>query len=211
MDLHYFDTLTSTQTYLIEALKSKELKAPVAILAYEQSAGLGSRDNEWSGGRGNFFASIAIDINMLPKDLPLASASIYFSYIMKKTLETLGENVWIKWPNDFYLENHKIGGTITKKIASTLVCGIGINLKNTHNSYRALNSNVGVELLLETYTNELLKFPKWKYIFSNYKNEFELSKKFFVHIKNERKSLSNAVLCEDGALLIDNSKIYSLR
>jgi len=211
LDLHYFDTLTSTQTYLIEALKSKELKAPVAILAYEQSAGLGSRDNEWSGGEGNFFSSIAIEIDMLPKDLPLASASIYFSYIMKKTLESLGENVWIKWPNDFYLGKHKIGGTITKKIASNLVCGIGINLKNTHNSYRALNSTIGVELLLETYTNELLKFPKWEYIFSNYKDEFELSKKFFVHIENEKKSLSNAVLCKDGALLIDNNKIYSLR
>jgi BirA family biotin operon repressor/biotin-[acetyl-CoA-carboxylase] ligase len=211
LDLYYFDTLASTQTYLIEALKSKKFKAPVAILAYEQSAGLGSGDNEWTGGKGNFFASIAVDIEMLPKDLPIASASIYFSYIMKKTLESLGEKVWIKWPNDFYLKNHKIGGTITKKIGSTLVCGIGINLKSTHNSYRALNSAIGVELLLETYTNELLKFPTWQYIFSNYKDEFELSKKFFVHIENKKKSLSHAILCEDGALLIDNSKIYSLR
>lgn len=211
MDLHYFDTLTSTQTYLIEALKSKKLKAPVAILAYEQSSGLGSRDNEWSGGEGNFFASIAIDIKMLPKDLPLASASIYFSFIMKKTLKSLGEDVWIKWPNDFYLKKSKIGGTITKKIDSILVCGIGINLKKSQNSYKALETNIEVDLLLKLYTNNLKKFPTWKQIFDEYKNEFELCKDFFVHIEKSKKSLTNAILCSDGALLIDNKRIYSLR
>ncbi len=192
MEILSFDSLPSTQKYLLEKLEEKILQAPIAIIATKQSSGIGSRDNSWSGGEGNFFVSIAIDLEMLPKDLPLSSASIYFSFIMKKTLEDLGENIWLKWPNDFYFNDEKIGGTITKKINNVLVCGIGINLKNSENGYRALQSDISPEILLEKYLFELQKFPKWKQIFSEYEVEFELSRKFSVHIENYQKSLLDA-------------------
>jgi len=38
------------------------------------------------GGEGNLFLSFVVDINSLPSDLPIASASIYFSYIIKEVL-----------------------------------------------------------------------------------------------------------------------------
>jgi len=206
-----FETLPSTQIYLIEQLQKGDLQAPVAVLALEQSDGVGSRDNRWSGGRGNFFASVAVRIADLPDDLSLSSASIYFSFIMKKTLESLGENIWLKWPNDFYKNDDKIGGTITKKMNNVLVCGIGINLKNSQNGYRALQSDISPELLLENYLLALQKFPKWKQIFSEYQVEFELSRKFSVHIENYQKSLTDATLCEDGSLLLGGKKVFSLR
>ena len=217
--MHSFDSLPSTQKYLLEKLEDKTLQAPIAIIVRQQSSGIGSRDNSWSGGEGNFFASIAVHTNMLPEDLPLSSASIYFSFIMKKTLKDLGENIWLKWPNDFYFNDDKIGGTITKKTNSVLVCGIGINLKNSENGYRALQSDISPKILLEKYLLELQKFPKWKQIFSEYEVEFELSRKFSVHIENyqndhqkgSRQSLSDASLCEDGSLLLGGKRVYSLR
>ncbi|RRS31900.1 MAG: biotin--protein ligase [Epsilonproteobacteria bacterium (ex Lamellibrachia satsuma)] len=211
MDIKYFKTLPSTQHYLIEALQKKLLSPPVAVLALEQSAGVGSRNNEWSGGKGNFFASIAIGLDDLPDDLPLSSASIYFSFIMKKTLESLGENIWLKWPNDLYKNDDKVGGTITKKINNVLVCGIGINLKNSQNGYRALQSDIIPQILLKNYLLALQKFPKWKQVFSEYEVEFELSRKFSVHIENYQKSLADASLCVDGSLIIEGEKVYSLR
>ena len=211
MEIHSFDSLPSTQKYLLEKLEDKTLQAPIAIIASQQSSGIGSRDNSWSGGEGNFFASIALDIEILPEDLPLSSASIYFSFIMKKTLENLGENIWLKWPNDFYFNDDKIGGTITKKINDVLVCGIGINLKNSENGYRALQSDISPEILLEKYLLALQKFPKWKQIFSEYEVEFELSRKFSVHIENYQESLSDASLCGDGSLLLGGKRVYSLR
>jgi len=219
LEILSFDRLPSTQIYLIEKLEKEELKAPVSILAYEQNSGVGSRDNLWLGGKGNFFASMAIDIVKLPEDLPLLSASIYFSFIMKKTLEQFDENIWLKWPNDFYINDDKIGGTITKKINNVLVCGIGINLKNSENGYRALQSDISPEILLEKYLFELQKFPKWKQIFSEYEIEFGLSRKFSVHIENYQKdhlvgikqSLADASLCEDGSLIIGGKRVYSLR
>ena len=211
MEILSFKNLPSTQKYLIQQLENGSLKAPVAVISSEQSSGIGSRDNSWSGGEGNFFASIAIEIDKLPKDLPLGSASIYFSFIMKQTLETLGEDIWLKWPNDFFLDDEKIGGTITKKFKNTVVCGIGINLKKSQNGYRALECDISAEFLLEKYLQKVEKFPTWKQIFREYEIEFELSRKFSVHIENDKKSLSDATLCEDGSLIIGGKRVFSLR
>ena len=211
MEIHSFNTLPSTQTYLIEQLKEGSVKAPVAVMSLEQDSGIGSRDNSWSGGEGNFFATIAIDIAMLPEDLPLGSASIYFSFIMKQTLEAVDKNIWLKWPNVFYLNDDKVGGTITKKVNETLVCGIGINLKNSQNGYRALQCDISPQKLLENYLFALKKFPNWKQVFSEYEIEFELSRKFSVHIENNKKSLSDAKLCEDGSVIIGGKRVFSLR
>jgi len=211
LEIHSFNTLPSTQTYLIEQLKEGSLKAPVAVISLEQDDGIGSRNNSWSGGQGNFFASIAIDIVMLPEDLPLGSASIYFSYIMKQTLQSLDTNIWLKWPNDFYLNDDKVGGTITKKVNETLVCGIGINLKNSQNGYRALQCDISPQKLLENYLFALKKLPKWKEIFRLYEIEFELSRKFSVHMENDKKSLSDATLCEDGSVILGGKRVFSLR
>ena len=211
MEILSFDTLPSTQKYLLEQLEKKTLQAPIAVITTQQDAGVGSRDNSWSGGEGNFFASVAIDIEKLPSDLSLSSASIYFSFIMKQTLVALGENIWLKWPNDFYLNDDKVGGTITQKINNILVCGIGINLKNTQNGYRALSNDISPEKLLENYLVSVEKFPKWKQIFSEYEVEFELSRKFSVHIENYQKSLSDATLCEDGSIIIEGKRVFSLR
>ena len=219
MEIKYFETLSSTQTYLVGQIQKETLQSPIAVLAFEQKDGVGSRDNSWSGGEGNFFASVAVKLEDLPQDLPLSSASIYFSFIMKKTLLELGEKLWLKWPNDFYVNDEKVGGTITKKVNDTLVCGIGINLKKSQNGYRALQSDISPQFLLEKYLLALEFYPKWKQIFSEFEVEFNLSKKFSVHIENYQKdhqygsktSLADATLQSDGSLIIEGEKVYSLR
>jgi BirA family biotin operon repressor/biotin-[acetyl-CoA-carboxylase] ligase len=211
LEILSFDRLASTQTYLIEQLQSGNLDAPIAVICKEQYSGIGSRDNEWCGGEGNFFASIAIDIESLPDDLPLNSVSIYFSFIMKQILIELDNRIWLKWPNDFYLNNEKIGGTITKKVKDTLVCGIGINLKKNQNGYSAVQNDILPHFLLNKYLLALEEFPKWKQVFSEYEVEFELSRKFSVHIENYQESLKIATLCSDGSLIIGGRKVFSLR
>lgn len=192
-------------------IEKGELTAPVAVIAVEQSGGIGSRENSWSGGEGNFFASFAVELKQLPEDLFLGSASIYFSYIMKKVLVEQGDKVWLKWPNDLYMGSQKIGGVITQKIKNTLVFGIGINLTNAQNGFHALHSATSAPSLLKMYLEALEKFPKWKEIFSEYQIEFERSRGFSVHIENYQKSLQDALLCEDGSLLIEGKRVYSLR
>jgi BirA family biotin operon repressor/biotin-[acetyl-CoA-carboxylase] ligase len=211
LEICSFETLPSTQHYLVEKVRSGELTAPVAVIAKEQISGVGSRENSWSGGEGNFFASFAVDLEQLPDDLKLSSASIYFAFIMKQVLTESGEKVWLKWPNDLYVEDEKVGGIITQKVKNSLICGIGINLANSSNGFRSLYSELSAESLLENYLKALEKFPKWKQIFSEYRIEFEQSRRFSVHIENYQKSLRDALLCEDGSLLIEGKRVFSLR
>ena len=180
-------------------------------MAHEQYAGRGSRNNRWEGERGNLFVSFALPFSHLPSDLPLASASIYFSFIMKKILNGGGACVWLKWPNDFYIEREKIGGTITQKVKDSLVCGMGINLKTSPSGYRALACEISPETLFDSYLSKLLEFPEWKQVFSEYQIEFELSRPFSVHMGKKRQSLADAILCNDGSLIIEGKKVYSSR
>ncbi len=211
MEILSFERLGSTQRYLLEALAQNRLEPPVAVIAYEQSDGMGSRDNKWEGGKGNFFASFAVKKNTLPEDLPVASASIFVSMLMKKALRDLGENVWVKWPNDLYKSHEKIGGVVTTLRNETLVFGIGVNLKNDVNDYASLESDVSPDELLKRFVSHLENPPEWKRLFSEYRVEFELSKNFSVHIDGVRHSLRDAVLCEDGSIRMNGRKVYSAR
>ena len=211
MEIFSFNTLPSTQQYLLEKLRDTSSSMPIAVLAKEQTNGVGSRDNSWEGGEGNLFFSLAIPLEFLPKDLPINSASIYFSFIMKEVLLEYKEDVWLKWPNDLYHNNSKIGGTITKKVDNIFLCGMGINLQKNQNNFESLNLDIEPLFLLKKYLCELEKYPSWKQIFSQYRIEFDRSKAFFTHINSEYKSLENAILSEDGSLIIDNKRVYSIR
>jgi len=211
LEVLYFNELPSTQLYLIEELAKNNSRLPIAVIAKKQTAGIGSRDNSWEGGEGNLFFSIAIKIDDLPNDLPIGSASIYFSYIMREVLSEYTTDVWVKWPNDLYKNKSKIGGTITKKIDNILLCGMGINLQENANSFEALNLKVEPIVLLKKYLSALQKYPSWKHIFSQYRIEFERTKECFAHVDGEYKSLQKAILSDDGSLIIDNKRVYNIR
>jgi BirA family biotin operon repressor/biotin-[acetyl-CoA-carboxylase] ligase len=211
LEVLYFNELPSTQLYLIEELAKNNSRLPIAVIAKKQTAGIGSRDNSWEGGEGNLFFSIAIKIDDLPNDLPIGSASIYFSYIMREVLSEYTTDVWVKWPNDLYKNKSKIGGTITKKIDNILLCGMGINLQENANSFEALNLKVEPIVLLKKYLSALQKYPSWKHIFSQYRIEFERTKECFSHVDGEYKSLQKAILSDDGSLIIDNKRVYNIR
>jgi BirA family biotin operon repressor/biotin-[acetyl-CoA-carboxylase] ligase len=209
--IHSFDTLPSTQGYLVEQVRLGAIEQPTAVIATQQTDGHGSRGNTWEGGDGNFFASIAMELKYLPDDLPLQAASIYFGWIMRDTLRKVGEEVWLKWPNDLYQGESKIGGVITQKLKNFLVIGIGVNIQKNQHGYNALSTDISALILLNMFLECLDKFPKWKHLFSKFQLEFTLSRAFSTHNENAKISLHNAVLCDDGSLKINDERIYSLR
>ncbi|MBL4729826.1 MAG: biotin--[acetyl-CoA-carboxylase] ligase, partial [Sulfurimonas sp.] len=151
MQILYLKSIGSTQNHLKELIKSKKIKLPYAIVADAQTDGIGSRENSWNSLEGNLFLSFAIELQNLPKDLKLESASIYFAYILKITLNSLNSEVWIKWPNDFYVKEKKIGGMITNIVGNVLICGLGLNLKVQPQGFAKLDVEVNREDLLQMY------------------------------------------------------------
>ena len=211
MQILSLESVDSTQTYLLEALKQETLSTPVCVSAKRQVSGRGSRGNSWSGLEGNLFFSFAIDRSSLPQDLKLESSSIYFTYLLKSLLAEKGSGLWLKWPNDFYMGDTKIGGAITNLYKEVLVCGIGLNTKAAPQGFAKLDIEIENESLLQAYFDILKNPPSWKNVFSNYALEFDRSRSYFTHNGESKISLKNARLLEDGSLECDGKRIFSLR
>lgn len=209
--IEFIDSTKSTQLDLIEAIKCGVVNPPYAIVAKSQTAGVGSRGNEWKSLEENLHFSFCVSSKELPNDIEPNSISIYFAYIMKEYLSNLGSKVWLKWPNDLYINDKKIGGVITTKIKDIYICGIGINLVKSPIFADKLDINLTQNSIAMGYL-ELLKnkFP-WKQIFSKFLVEFEKSRNFTAHVDDKECSLKDAVLLNDGSVVINNKKVYSLR
>jgi BirA family biotin operon repressor/biotin-[acetyl-CoA-carboxylase] ligase len=207
----YLKEIGSTQNYLKDLIKNKEINLPFAVVADAQTNGIGSRENIWNSLEGNLFLSFAIELKNLPKDLKLESASIYFAYILKNTLTSLNSEVWLKWPNDFYIKDKKIGGMITNIVGSALICGVGLNLVRQPDGFSKLDIEITKEDLLKLYFTNIEKKISWKQVFSKYELEFGKNKNFFTHNKSLRIPLEDVTLQSDGSIVRNGERIYSLR
>lgn len=210
MEIRYFKELDSTQKYLTSLVRENKIEDSLAIICENQTKGIGSRGNSWEGEKGNFFASVALKKEVLPNDLPIESASIYFGWLMIKLLKKYEARVWLKWPNDIYFEEDKVGGVITSYLKDYFVVGVGINLKDTKD-FKGLNISLRPKEILERFLNILANPPSWRNVFDEFEIEFEKSRKFLIHNSQALESLKSAKLQEDGSLIIDGKKVVSLR
>lgn len=211
MKIIFLNEVTSTHSYLKEYIQLNGFDVPLCIATTLQTNGIGSRGNTWVGKEGNLFFSFVMQKNKLPEDLPLQSSSIYFSYVLKKVLAYHGSSVWLKWPNDFYIEHKKIGGTITSVNNELIYCGIGLNLFAVEEEYGQLDIKMSPNEILNDYFLKLEKLISWKHIFSEFKIEFQKSRFSESTVNDEKVSLKNAVLNDDGSISLGNTKVFSLR
>ncbi|GAA6951613.1 biotin--[acetyl-CoA-carboxylase] ligase [Helicobacter pylori] len=201
-----FDSLPSTQTYLLEKLKNNELKAPILILAKNQSAGIGSRGNVWEGVKSALTFSLALNASDLPKDLPMQANALYLGFLFKEVLKELGSQTWLKWPNDLYLEDQKIGGVLVNIYKGMRVCGIGVNRVST--KWACLDIGISDDLIIEGFLKKIEENLFWGEVLSKYALEFHRSNSFSFHNDwGEAMSLKDAELLEDGRICI-KGKIY---
>ncbi len=146
MPLHYvslfigqlhleFDQVDSTNKKAFELLKSGDLPDGTCLSAQFQTDGKGQIGRYWhSKFSENLLTSLLLKPHFLAFDehyfLSICSAlsirKLLSRYIFNK-------NIYIKWPNDIYVENNKICGILiqnqlsTKKIKQSVV-GIGLNV-----------------------------------------------------------------------------------
>ncbi|WP_169753062.1 biotin--[acetyl-CoA-carboxylase] ligase [Campylobacter mucosalis] len=211
MVIEFLDECDSTHILMCNSIREGSIKPPSAICAKNQPNGIGSRGNSWSGLGGNLFLSFCLDKTALPSDLNDASVSIYFAMIMKIYLQNLGSKVWVKWPNDLYIDSLKIGGVISTKISNTYIGSVGLNILNAPENSAILDIKTNANDVAFGFLNELEKKFSWKQIFSKFSVEFVKSKSFITHINDQNVHLADATLCEDGAILLNDKKVYSLR
>lgn len=131
-NIEYFKSIDSTNTFAKNiAPKSDE---GMVIISDEQSSGKGRVGREWISkeNEGIYFSII------LKPDIDIMNASFLTQVAgaaMVSSLEKMGVESTIKWPNDIIVNGKKISGILTEMSAeidqiSYIVVGIGVNLYN---------------------------------------------------------------------------------
>lgn len=132
------ERIDSTNNYLKRELaKSTPFSAGTVIMAEDQYAGRGQSDNKWLSEPGqNLTFSFYLTTETIPPELQF-DLNIAVSLAINDVLKALiGLNVYIKWPNDVYYKNCKIGGVLIEnslvgRTWKRAIIGIGLNVNQT--------------------------------------------------------------------------------
>lgn len=129
----HFEQLDSTNNYASTIAKLPETLSGTAITADFQSEGRGQRDNKWLAEPGSsFLGTIILKIPLKPEHIFFLSK--WCALQVAKTLISHGiQHTRIKWPNDIFVGEKKIGGILIENSWSEQslhfsLIGIGVNL-----------------------------------------------------------------------------------
>ncbi len=151
------ERVDSTNEYASTLLTKTKLAEGTVIWAHEQFAGKGQNNNKWESEPGKnltftiilkphflsptrqFLLNKAISLGVLDfihthlffsdSDMPAGSVARHHTEFWNHLLQ-------IKWPNDIYIDSHKIAGILIENqirgnLIDTSVAGIGVNINQT--------------------------------------------------------------------------------
>lgn len=127
--------LDSTNNFLKNLLSnSKPLPEGTVIMAESQYAGRGQQQNKWHSEPGkNLTFSILLTPSFLPVINQFDLTRVVSLGVFGALAPYLGDKLKIKWPNDIYYEDHKLGGILIEthiqgdRIKDAVI-GIGLNI-----------------------------------------------------------------------------------
>jgi BirA family transcriptional regulator, biotin operon repressor / biotin---[acetyl-CoA-carboxylase] ligase len=213
--LIYLPTCHSTNDTAGEMLH-KPLHEGAVIITSHQKAGKGQRGNSWEAEPDK---NLTFSLILKPHTLDIWQQfflNIIISLAVHESLtKYLGNKVKIKWPNDIFFENHKIGGIliqnlIKKSMIDTAIVGIGLNVnqkKFQEKKAISLNQILNKEVSIQEVLNELLVCIEHYYLLLK-ASEFDmltkeyLSKLFWI---NEEHVFRDSDLFKGKIIGIDDS------
>ncbi len=130
--INIFQTIDSTNTYARQ-LAEKNSVSGLVILAEQQTGGRGRRGKSWvSPFAANIYLSIVWDFEQGAE--ALEGLSLAVGVAVRRALIAHGvQGVKLKWPNDIYVEQKKLGGILLEMIGDpaghcSVVIGVGLNV-----------------------------------------------------------------------------------
>ncbi len=133
-EIYIFGKLDSTNEYLKRLVKNNEANSGDICIAGCQTHGKGRRGREWiSPCGGNIYLSICYDASN--KDaLKLNGMTLGLGVAVGLAIQEIsGIIVRMKWPNDIYFNNKKMGGILVEEISSNKkrywIIGVGLNIQ----------------------------------------------------------------------------------
>lgn len=132
----FFRHWVSTDSTMNRAEELAEGDAPsgTVITAETQTAGRGRNGRSWVSGSGGLFFTLLIRPRCTIRDYSLYPMAAHIA--ASETLGSLcGTEVRLRWPNDIYVGDRKIGGILSEfhgegDFVSWVALGVGININN---------------------------------------------------------------------------------
>ena len=169
----FLPVCTSTNSVAQELLNKNEATEGFVIIAGEQTAGRGQRGNSWEAAAGqNLMLSVILQPTFLPATdqffLSMA-VSLGVADFLKRFLPP---GVVLKWPNDLYFQEEKLGGILIENSISganlqNSVVGIGLNVNQIFfQNTRAVSMKLitGHTYEFKTLTETLLECLEKRYL-----------------------------------------------
>ncbi len=169
--------VASTNDFLKNTLSnSKPLPEGTVIMAESQFAGRGQQQNRWHSEAGkNLTFSLLLNPSFLPlaKQFDLTRAVSVGIYRALEPL--LGNQLKIKWPNDIYYADGKLGGILIENLVQgsqikNSVIGIGLNINQDNFPLDVPNAVSIKQILHKDYDLKLLLSEICKNIEAAYLN-----------------------------------------
>ncbi len=133
----YLSETHSTNSYLQQLCREGSVKEGTFVVADYQLAGKGQRGNSWESERGQ---NLTFSFLLTPLHIVISYQFILsqiISLAVYSLLSPYDDGFSIKWPNDIYWHDQKIGGILIENqlygshIEESVV-GIGLNINQTH-------------------------------------------------------------------------------
>jgi BirA family biotin operon repressor/biotin-[acetyl-CoA-carboxylase] ligase len=158
------DECHSTNTAALHRLKNQTACLPSVLVTTCQTAGRGRGNHAWFSNDGSLTFSVTYDFSpMQQKDVPVVALAtgISIAQVLETLIDGVNSNtIQLKWPNDIYLRDKKLGGILIESAATQptqLVIGIGLNINNSLNTAPADISANGITITDATDTTHNLE------------------------------------------------------
>lgn len=147
----------STNNYANRQIRENAMSEGTVFLAYEQTTGRGQLKNIWESEPGQ---NLLFSIVLFPEFLEIRRQFMLSKVVtlgIYKAMNKYVDSLNIKWPNDIYAANQKLGGilienSIMNGLLKSSVVGIGLNVNQTVFHSDAPNP-VSLQLLTNQHYN----------------------------------------------------------
>lgn len=183
---------SSTSSFLKELLKQRSLPECSVVITNNQTDGRGQPGNKWETQVGkNLTFSMVLYPNMVkaPEQFIISKAvSVAIIDVLKK----FDIHAAIKWPNDIYVNDKKLGGiliesSLSGKVIDQCIIGIGLNI-NQEKFPENLPNPVSIKNITGKETDLLLFFKELHEALSEYyqmvaeQNHQEIDQKYLKNL-----------------------------
>lgn len=133
-DHQHFDHVESTHIYLSELVSKTSPPHGFHVTADYQSGGRGQIGRSWHGAPG---LNLLVSYVFYPENMVASRAfdlSVWVSVVLEQLVSSFGiQEVRIKWPNDIYICDQKVGGiliqnTLRGELVKNSIVSVGLNV-----------------------------------------------------------------------------------